>query len=117
MSLLSAASSPSGGGDNALARMLSGSLPAVRQLWFNNQRLSLDGYHFIGCRFDGCTLVANSTNFVVEGCMLDSSTTVEIGGQMVKILQLYNVRPSGLFAPQYPFAPKRHPDGTISIGL
>lgn len=117
MGLLTAPQAPQGGSDNnALARMLAGALPEVRQMWFNQRRLIIDGYHFVGCRFDGCTLVASTTNFVLQGCMLDSSTSIEIGGNLLKVVQLYNVRPPSVFGPQPPFVPIRHPDGTISIG-
>ena len=31
--------------------------PEVKGLYYNGQRLVLDGYSFIGCRFDNCTLL------------------------------------------------------------
>ena len=101
---------------NAIAQ-LAGKVE-VKGLYFNNQTVYLDGYRFIGCRFDNCLFKLSSTNFEVLRCVLDPTTRVEYGGGLQKVVQLFTGRlpwvHTGNFFPQG-FVSIRHPDGTESI--
>lgn len=88
----------------------------VRNLYFSGKQVTVDGYRFEECRFDDCTLVAHSTNFALDRCILDADCVVRYGPSLVKVIQLFTSRYEWL-ADQLPgLGPTRHPDGTISIG-
>lgn len=89
--------------------------PEVKNLYYHNKKVVLDGYTFIGCRFDGCTLEVLSTNFDLINCIIDQSTTISYGASVSKIIKLFNSRYS--WAPQHfpGFVPTQNADGTITI--
>lgn len=89
--------------------------PEVRGAWYNKREVKLDGYKFVSCRFDGCHLVVTSTHFELEDCYIDDKTTIVYGGGLIKAIQLYNLRNAWATVTLPAFAPKRNPDGTISV--
>ena len=100
----------------SLADILTSSRPEVKNLYFLNKTIKLDGYTFIGCRFDGCQLELTSTNFDIINCVIDPSTVVNYGGAVIKVIQLFTSRYD--WAPTYfqsIFTPRKNPDGTITI--
>lgn len=103
----------SGGLKNSLASMFS--RPEVRGLYYNGSVLTLDGYSFIGCRFDNCRLFVTSLNFELVRCVLDSSTTITYGPAAAKLIKLFNSRFDWASAHFPGFVPTKHPDGTITI--
>lgn len=90
--------------------------PEVKSAWFNNQQVKLDGYRFIGCRFDNCQLFVESTDFELIGCLIDDRTIINYGPQILKVVQLFNSRIPWIYANMPFFAPRRNADGTITIG-
>lgn len=92
------------------------SQPEARGLYYKNKIVTLDGYSFKECRFDGCTLVANSANFKLDHCVIDEASFVQFGPQVQKIVQLFTSRYSWLATMVPGLAPVLNPDGTISIG-
>lgn len=106
------------GGLGARANLLAGlagPLP-LKNVYYKNKIVNLDGYRFEECRFDGCTLILYSTNFVLHKCVIDEGCVIQYGPAVVKVVQLFTSRyPS--FAELLPgLSPVHHPDGTISIG-
>jgi hypothetical protein len=91
------------------------SRPVVRGLYYNGKALKLDGYKFVGCRFDNCTLVVESPNFELMDCVVDQSTAIQYGVEPIKIIRLFNSRNEWIYANLPAFAPIRNPDGTITI--
>lgn len=89
--------------------------PEVQGLYYNGQTLALDGYRFVRCRFDNCTLYVSSTNFDLIHCVIDSSTSVVYGSSVIKAIQLFNSRHSWAYQQMPEFAPKVNADGTITI--
>lgn len=90
--------------------------PEVRGLYYNKQTLTLDGYSFIGCRFDNCKLLVSSLNFDLIKCVVDPSTEIAYSSSVLKIIQLFNSRypwASEHYADY--FVPKQNEDGTITI--
>lgn len=90
--------------------------PEVQGLYYNRQKIVLDGYRFIGCRFDNCTLEVSSLNFDLIRCVIDPSTVISYGPSVAKIIQLFNGRydwASRNFT--VPFVPVKNDDGTITI--
>ena len=92
-----------------------GQLQEVNGLWFNNKNFSLDGYRFIGCRFDSCTIHIATTNFELIDCHIDQNTIITYGPSPLKVIKLYNSRNEYALSHLSVFAPERNPDGTISI--
>lgn len=89
--------------------------PEVNAIWYNKKEVKLDGYKFIGCRFDGCTLTVTSSNFELESCFIDSSTVIKFGGDIVKPIKLFNSRSEWAYEKSPFFAPIKNADGTITI--
>ncbi|MBM1143633.1 hypothetical protein GN155_007580 [Alcanivorax sp. ZXX171] len=89
--------------------------PEVKGAWFNGKKIKLDGYRFIGCRFDNCTLTLSSTNFEIEDCFIDNSSLIEYAGEIVKPIKLFNSRYDWVYQNMPFFAPTKNSDGTITI--
>ena len=92
-----------------------GQLQEINGLWFNEKEFVLDGYRFIGCRFDACRLHVRTTNFELVGCHIDENTMISYGDNPLKIIKLFNSRNEAAYSHFTVFAPERHPNGTISI--
>ena len=87
----------------------------IKETWFNHKTVQLDGFNFLGCRFDNCRLQIASPEFELHRCYVDNSNIFHYQGDVVKVLRIFNT-----FHPwvdeHYPyFVPERHDDGTISI--
>ncbi|MFC3471999.1 hypothetical protein ACFOHT_19435 [Massilia oculi] len=91
------------------------SRPVVEGLYYNGKTVTLDGFHFVGCRFDNCRLLVGSTNFELLNCVIDPSTVIQYGPETVKIVHLFNSRNEIIFQNAPSLAPRRNPDGTITI--
>lgn len=92
-----------------------GQLQDVHGLWFNNKSLMLDGYRFIGCRFDSCSLHINTTNFELINCHIDDRTVITYGANTLKVVKLYNSRNQYAYQNLDVFAPEKNLDNTITI--
>lgn len=88
----------------------------VRSVYYKGKQVRLDGYRFEDCRFDHCTLLVHSTNFVLDRCIVDADCVIQYGGSLVKVIQLFTSRYDWLAERLPGLAPTRHADGTISIG-
>ncbi|MGJ3352763.1 hypothetical protein [Providencia sp. Je.9.19] len=99
---------------------LAGIVPAdglidVNGLWYNQKDLTLDGYRFIGCRFDLCSLYISTTRFELINCFIDDKTLTYYSNEILKVIKLFNSRNKAMYD-NYPyFAPMRNIDGTITI--
>ncbi len=89
--------------------------PELRCVYFNAREFKIDGYKFVGCRFDKCKLHVTSANFEIENCIIDASTTILYGGEIVKIIRLFNSRAQWVYQQAPHFAPTLNADGTITI--
>lgn len=90
--------------------------PEVRGLYYNGKTVTLDGYKFVGCRFDNCVLRVNSTNFELIQCVIDATTRVEYSTSICKLLKLFLGRyhwAQSFF--NAAFLPTRNPDGSVTI--
>src|SRR3972149_4981984 len=90
--------------------------PEVKGVGFKGKEVKLDGYRFISWRFDGCKLIVTSTNFELVNCYIGEDTAISYGPDIIKPIQLFNARYSWICDKMPAFAPKRNPDGTITIG-
>jgi hypothetical protein len=104
-------------GLGALGLMALAMHPEVASVYYNAKTVNIDGYTFRGCRFDGCTLTANSTNFRLDHCVLDDKCIIQFGPNLVKVVQLFTSRYPWWESSSPGLAPVRHDDGTISIGV
>lgn len=91
------------------------SRPKVQGLYYNGQTIVLDGYTFIGCRFDNCTLYIATSNFDILNCVLDQSTKISYGIEAAKIIKLFNSRYEWAAEVFPEFMPTKNGDGTITI--
>jgi hypothetical protein len=96
-----------------LARILE--RPVAKGLYFNGKRIVLDGYEFVECRFDRCTLVAKGANFEIVNCVIDESTVIEYSPEMMKIIRLSNIWDNGSSGLPSLFRPIKNSDGTVTI--
>lgn len=90
-------------------------IKVVKQ-WFHNEVIEIDGWHFVGCRFDGCKLIIKTANVALERCMVDKTTKFHIKSSVVTPVQAYNSELPIIPGFEY-FWPDYHEDGTISIGV
>lgn len=90
-------------------------IPEVKNIWYNNKLVVLDGYKFIGCRFDKCRLEISSMNFEIHRCLIDENTVIQFGANAMKIIRLFNSRHQPAYALYPQFAPVKHEDGTITV--
>lgn len=89
--------------------------PEVNGTWFNGKSIKLDGFRFVGCRFDNCILTLSSTNFEIENCFIDNSSQISYAGDIVKPIKLFNSRYDWVYQHMPFFAPTKNPDGTITV--
>ncbi|MEW8352662.1 MAG: hypothetical protein AB2665_02585 [Candidatus Thiodiazotropha sp.] len=89
--------------------------PEINGTWFNGKEVKLDGYKFIGCRFDNCKITVSSTNFEIEDCFIDEKTQIIYSGEIVKTIRLFNSRYEWIYEHAPFFAPTKNADGTITI--
>ncbi len=104
---------PPGGNLGLLASLLA--KPTITGIWYNKKKIKLDGYHFIECRFDGCELHLEGTNFIIERCIIDSKTVIYFGGDTTKPIRLFNARYDWMYSSAPLFTPERDEDGRITI--
>lgn len=88
--------------------------PVVKNLWYNNQTLKIDGWTFESCRFDNCTLVVHSPFFTLKNCHFDKSNFIQWGLSLIPVIQLFNHQSGNDATP--PFIAVRNADGTVTIG-
>lgn len=89
--------------------------PEVRGLYYNGKTIVLDGYHFIECRFDNCTLDISSSNFNLTRCIIDTSTSIRYSAEAQKLIKLFNSRYPWAYSHFPGFVPTLNPDGSITI--
>ena len=89
--------------------------PEVNNLYYNGKTVVLDGYKFVGCRFDNCNLQVSSTNFDLIKCVIDSSTVVTYGSAVTRIIRLFNSRYPWAYQNLPAFVPILNSDGSITI--
>jgi hypothetical protein len=82
--------------------------------WFNSVDVQLDGYAFIRCRFDHCTIYLRRGDFVLDHCFFNMCT-VYFYDDAVTVVRFYNVFsiPPASF-PEH-VRPIQHEDGTVSV--
>jgi hypothetical protein len=98
---------------NALAALMA--RPRAENLYYNSKRLVLDGYTWVGCRFDNCILEVKSNNFEIVECIIDPTTAIEYNNGTKKLIELFLARYEWAYEHFPTFVPKRHANGTISI--
>jgi hypothetical protein len=97
-------------------KMLSEMLITLSDKVFIDRTFALDGYRFINCRFERCTLTTNRGTFELHHCWFDDATQRVLGSDAQKCVQFYAFKNDKLKASPG-FGPTVYPDGTISIAL
>lgn len=88
--------------------------PVTQSIWYNQKVIKLDGWSFIGCRFDNCKLIIETPYFSLRNCYIDESNSIEVHGVMINAIQFLNLSASN--RNNSAFFAVRNADGTISIG-
>lgn len=85
--------------------------------YYRDQKILIDGYHFIGCRFDRCHLVVNSSNFEFTNCIIDVDCRIQYMANLAPLFQLFMSRYDWATEEYFPafFVPARNLDGSITI--
>jgi hypothetical protein len=89
--------------------------PTVNGLYYNGKVVKLDGFKFVGCRFDNCKLVVGSSSFELENCVIDPSTLIEYGAEPVKVIRLFNSQYGWGHGVPPAFTARRNADGSITV--
>jgi len=85
-------------------------------LYFKGKVIIADGYRFIECRFDKCSLQINTDNFEFIDCVFDDQCTIQYSSSITKVIRIFLGRYSWArdFIDPY-FLPKINPDGGETI--
>ncbi|MGR6834393.1 hypothetical protein [Aliivibrio wodanis] len=86
-----------------------------RDLWFNKKIVSLTGYKFTNCRFDGCELYVQSDNFEIENCFISTDTIIKYSDSSLRVLKIFNKDSEAIRKSMPNFAAIKNDDGTITI--
>ena|SRR2546425_7814190 len=108
-----------GGLESAIMRALLTGWPyRVEGKWYYNQKVTLDGYQFVKCRFDRCTLETAKGSFTLENCYLWECGVV-YSAEAWKVARLYVLQSPEAFNEAQKHWPSMLPvlnkDGTITI--
>lgn len=83
----------------------------VRDRYYENQSIHLDGYTFTNCRFLNCTLITDTGMFALRGCTFAKSG-VWFGPNAMKIVRLFSLyHPS----PWSSMNPEQDSDGAVTL--
>jgi hypothetical protein len=88
--------------------------PQLTGVWYHDTQFSLDGYHFVGCRFDRCTLHVSSGNFELTNCFVAPDTEIIYQSETIAIIRLFT-RLLQWDGTRSPFAPIFNIDGTVTV--
>ena len=84
----------------------------VKDRYYKNQIIYLDGYTFTNCCFHNCQLVTHTGTFSLTSCAL-LNCRIQYGPNAVRIIRMWNTHNTNLMWPD--FNPKVDPDGAITI--
>lgn len=62
--------------------------PAIKDTWFKDRRIHIDGYTFERCRFDRCSLITENATFSFKECFIASDCGVFFTGPALKTARL-----------------------------
>lgn len=103
-------------GINALAGLANlWTIPEITGAWYNGKEVKLDGFKFVNCRFDNCTLTLSSNNIELDHCIIDDDSIILYSGDVLKPLRLWNRNTKWIYDNVPTFAPTKNDDGTITI--
>lgn len=89
--------------------------PELKDTWFNGKEVKLDGFRFVNCRFDNCSLTISSNNIELINCLIDDKSTIYFEGDVINPIKLFNRKWDLVYETAPLFAPVRNADGTITI--
>lgn len=84
----------------------------IRDRYYKNETINLDGYSFTNCCFHQCVLVTNTGTFSLTSCVF-LNCNMRYGPTATRILRLWNLNVSN--NPWPFFNPKLNPDGSFTI--
>ena len=85
----------------------------IRDRYYKNQTIPLDGYTFTNCCFHNCNLETDTGVFALRACTI-ANCQIRYGPNALRILKLFNI-----FNPSWKMFPKLLPnigaDGAVTI--
>jgi hypothetical protein len=105
---------PDPAGVSALAGLLAGFQPQIQNQWFHCQKVTLDGYRWVQCRFDQCEVTIAKGTFQLEGCYFSGCTFLWLN-EAGKAVRLHNLYVPEAITRWPGLVPIYNADGTISI--
>jgi hypothetical protein len=98
----------------SLAQLFQASRQLVHRRWFKNEVVTFDGYNFLECRFDNCTLVYHTGDFRIVRCFFSGTQLLhpDVGMRAIK---LYWTAMGHADPALGQFGPVKHLDGTFSL--
>jgi hypothetical protein len=88
--------------------------PRVENQWYHNKQINIDGYHFVQCRFDNCTIITSKGTFSFDHCYF-ANCQFQYSNEAFKIVRLYNISATEARSYWPGLAPIINEDGTLSI--
>ena len=62
--------------------------PVIKDRWFKDDTIKIDGYTFEHCRFDSCKLVTETATFTLRNCFVAPDCKLVFGGPALKVVRL-----------------------------
>jgi hypothetical protein len=62
--------------------------PVIKDRWFKDDTIKVDGYAFEHCRFDSCKLVTETATFTFKNCFVAPDCKLVFGGPALKVVRL-----------------------------
>lgn len=94
----------------------------VQGKWFSRSNVSLDGYEFESCRFDNCTIIIETGDFIMRNCFVAENNRVLMahGARKAVSLLIYRLGQNNavlktILSGLEGLHPKIKQDGTISV--
>ncbi len=85
-------------------------------LWYEGKDLTLDGFEFIECRFDNCTLrVTNAQNVNLQKCFISNDTAFIYGQSAISAIRLFNLKFDEYYEKAPYWVPDRDEKGRITL--
>lgn len=101
--------------DLDFGNLLSTENPKSERVYYRDEAVWLDGYDFVRCRFDNCTLLVQSGRFEFDHCIIGHDTKIQYFDPALKIVRLFLNAYAPLAESMKSWGAEYHEDGTLSI--
>lgn len=82
--------------------------------WYYRQTVVFDGFTFVRCRFDACTISVSRGLFLIEHCYFSGCQFI-FADEALGTVRLYNILNPEMRLRHPQLVPTYHEDGTLSV--